>query len=35
VELRMLAGLTGAEQSEAFRIRRTMVRSLRAGTDGS
>jgi DNA-binding MarR family transcriptional regulator len=31
VEVRMLAGLTGAEQSEAFRILRSMVRSLRDG----
>jgi DNA-binding MarR family transcriptional regulator len=31
VEVRMLAGLTGAEQSEAFRTLQTMIRSLRAG----
>ena len=31
VELRMLAGLTGAEQADALRILRSMVRSLRAG----
>jgi DNA-binding MarR family transcriptional regulator len=29
VEVRMLAGLTGAEQSDAFRLLRSMVRSLR------
>ncbi len=34
VELRMVAGLTGAEQSQAFRMLRTMTRSLRdAGGD--
>ncbi|WP_431885959.1 MarR family winged helix-turn-helix transcriptional regulator [Micromonospora wenchangensis] len=34
VEVRMLAGMTGAEQSEAFRILKTMIRSLRDGGDG-
>jgi len=34
VELRMLAGLTGTDRSEAFRILRSMVDSLRAGDDG-
>lgn len=29
VEVRMLAGLTGAEQAEAFRVLQSMVRSLR------
>lgn len=33
VELRMLAGLTDAEQSDAFRLLRSMVDSLRAGPD--
>jgi DNA-binding MarR family transcriptional regulator len=33
VELRMLAGLTGAEQSDAFRILQTMIRSLRHDND--
>lgn len=33
VEIRMLAGLTEAEQSEALRILRQMVRSLRDGKD--
>jgi DNA-binding MarR family transcriptional regulator len=31
VELRMLAGLTGPEQAEAFRILQSMIRSLREG----
>ncbi|GAA0573707.1 MarR family transcriptional regulator [Paractinoplanes ferrugineus] len=31
VEVRMLAGLTGAEQENAYRILRSMVRSLRDG----
>ncbi|MEU0533994.1 MarR family winged helix-turn-helix transcriptional regulator [Amycolatopsis tolypomycina] len=31
VEVRMLSGLTGAEQAEAFRLLRGMVRSLRDG----
>jgi DNA-binding MarR family transcriptional regulator len=35
VEVRMLAGLTGSEQADAFRIMRTMIRSLRDGSDGS
>jgi DNA-binding MarR family transcriptional regulator len=35
VEVRMLAGLTGTEQSDAFRIMRMMIRSLRDGGDGS
>ncbi|GAA4525978.1 MarR family winged helix-turn-helix transcriptional regulator [Amycolatopsis samaneae] len=34
VEVRMLAGLTGAERAEAFRILRGMIRSLREG-DGA
>ncbi|OBI10876.1 MarR family transcriptional regulator [Mycobacterium sp. E2462] len=33
VELRMLAGLTDAEQSDAFRLLRSMVDSLHAGPD--
>ena len=33
VELRMLAGLTEAEQSDAFRILQSMTRSLRDGSD--
>ncbi|WP_438319445.1 MarR family winged helix-turn-helix transcriptional regulator (plasmid) [Streptomyces sp. HUAS TT3] len=33
VEARMLAGLTGTEQSEAFRILQSMIHSLR-GDDG-
>ncbi|MGW4690307.1 MarR family winged helix-turn-helix transcriptional regulator [Streptomyces sp. NPDC004244] len=33
VEARMLAGLTGTEQSEGFRILQSMIRSLR-GDDG-
>ncbi|MET7960331.1 MarR family winged helix-turn-helix transcriptional regulator [Micromonospora zamorensis] len=35
VEVRMLSGMTGAEQSEAFRILKTMIRSLRDGGDGA
>src|ERR1700759_2987558 len=35
VELRMLAGLTGAEQAQAFRILQGMTRSLRDGNDGA
>ncbi|MFI9407406.1 MarR family winged helix-turn-helix transcriptional regulator [Nocardia sp. NPDC052316] len=35
VEVRMLADLTEAEQSAAFRIMRTMIRSLRDGNDGA
>lgn len=36
VEVRMLAGLTETEQSDAFRILRSMVRSLREdGNDGA
>jgi DNA-binding MarR family transcriptional regulator len=35
VELRMLAGLTGTEQSAAFRILRSMVHSLRDSADGA
>ena len=35
VEVRMLAGLTGVEQSAAFRILQTMIHSLRAENDGS
>jgi hypothetical protein len=31
----MLSGMTGAEQSEAFRILKTMIRSLRDGGDGA
>ncbi|GAA1873397.1 MarR family winged helix-turn-helix transcriptional regulator [Asanoa iriomotensis] len=34
VELRMLAGLTESEQSDALRILRSMVRSLRDANDG-
>lgn len=34
VEVRMLAGLTGAEQSSAFRILRSMITSLRDEPDG-
>jgi len=34
VELRMVAGLTGAEQSDAFRALRTMVRALRDDDGG-
>ncbi|HEY0188759.1 MAG TPA: MarR family transcriptional regulator [Cellulomonas sp.] len=35
VELRMLAGMTEAEQSDAFRILQSMVRSLRDRDDAS
>jgi DNA-binding MarR family transcriptional regulator len=35
VEVRMLAGLTGAEQSGAFRILQRMIHSLRDGNDGA
>jgi DNA-binding MarR family transcriptional regulator len=35
VEVRMLAGLTEAEQSGAFRVLRSMIRSLRDGDHGS
>ncbi|MEU9451734.1 MarR family transcriptional regulator [Streptomyces sp. NPDC048277] len=35
VEVRMLAGRTETEQSAAFRILRSMVRSLRDGNDGT
>ncbi|MBW0105299.1 MarR family transcriptional regulator [Pseudonocardia sp. KRD291] len=35
VEVRMLAGMTGTEQSEAFRILQSMTRSLRDGDDGA
>ena len=35
VELRMLSGLTEAEQSVTFRMLRSMVRSLRDGDDGA
>ncbi|MFF5172785.1 MarR family winged helix-turn-helix transcriptional regulator [Micromonospora sp. NPDC000089] len=35
VEVRMLAGMTGAEQSEAFRILKTMIRSLRDDGDAA
>jgi DNA-binding MarR family transcriptional regulator len=34
VEVRMLGGMTEAEQSDAFRILRSMIRSLRDGSDG-
>jgi len=33
VEVRMLAGLTETEQSDAFRVLRSMIHSLRDGTD--
>src|SRR4051812_32494331 len=33
VEVRMLSGLTETEQSDAFRILQTMIRSLRDGND--
>jgi DNA-binding MarR family transcriptional regulator len=33
VELRMLGGLTEAEQSDAFRILQSMIHSLREGND--
>ncbi|MEU5278059.1 MarR family transcriptional regulator [Streptomyces asoensis] len=35
VELRMLGGLTEAEQSAAFRVLRSMIHSLRDGQDGA
>ena len=35
VEVRMLAGLTEAEQAGAFRILRGMIHSLREGGDGA
>lgn len=35
VEVRMLSGLTGSEQSDAFRYLRSMVRSLRDGDGGA
>lgn len=35
VEVRMLAGLTEAEQSDALRILRRMIHSLRADNDGA
>lgn len=35
VELRMLAGMTETEQSDAFEILQRMVRSLRGGNDGT
>ncbi|MGH3253747.1 MAG: MarR family winged helix-turn-helix transcriptional regulator, partial [Trebonia sp.] len=35
VEVRMLAGLTQAEQSAAFRILQSMTRSLRDDNDGA
>ena len=35
VEVRMLAGLTEAERTSAFRSLQTMVRSLRDGDDGA
>ena len=35
VEVRMLAGLTEPEQSEAFRLLQSMIRSLREGDDGA
>ena len=35
VEVRMLAGLTETEQSDAFRILQSMTRSLRDGNDGA
>ncbi len=31
----MLAGMTGTEQSEAFRILRSMIHSLRDGDGGA
>jgi hypothetical protein len=31
----MLAGLTGTEQSDAFRILQGMIHSLRDGNDGA
>ncbi|PJM97985.1 MarR family transcriptional regulator [Streptomyces sp. CB01201] len=35
VEVRMLSGMTGAEQSAAFRILQSMIDSLRAGDDAT
>lgn len=35
VEVRMLSGLTEAEQSAAFRVLRGMIHSLRDGGDGA
>lgn len=35
VEVRMLGGLTGAEQAGAFRVLRSMIDSLREGNDGA
>jgi DNA-binding MarR family transcriptional regulator len=35
VEVRMLAGMTGTERSEAFRLLRMMIDSLREGDDGA
>lgn len=35
VELRMLAGMTEAEQATAFRVLRNMIRSLREDEDGA
>ncbi|HET6480040.1 MAG TPA: MarR family transcriptional regulator [Actinoplanes sp.] len=35
VELRMLAGLTGTEQSETFRVLQRMIQSLRDGDAGA
>jgi DNA-binding MarR family transcriptional regulator len=35
VEVRMLAGLTGPEQSSAFRSLQKMIRALREGDDGA
>src|SRR6201985_2000794 len=35
VEVRMLAGMTETEQSDAFRILKSMIHSLRDGNDGA
>ena len=35
VEVRMVAGMTETEQSGAFRILKSMIRSLRDGNDGA
>ncbi|MFB9679303.1 MarR family winged helix-turn-helix transcriptional regulator [Streptosporangium vulgare] len=35
VEVRMLAGMTETERSDAFRILQSMIRSLRDGNDGA
>lgn len=35
VEVRMLAGMTEAEQSDAFRALKSMIHSLRDGNDGA